>query len=122
VRLGESEAVASGDEVRLADGTLAGSVLSMDRAVANLLAFTEGRVGLAAAVRAASEVPARLLGLAGERGVIRPGAAGDVVLLDPGPPGPAVVATVIGGVVAHDRRAAGGSAGGTGDSGPGPHG
>lgn len=47
---------------RLADGGLAGSVLPMDRAVRNLAAFCG--IDLAEAARAATEVPAALLGLA----------------------------------------------------------
>src|SRR4029450_8546484 len=39
VPLGTLEAFATDNGVRLADGTLAGSVLSLDRAVRNLMAF-----------------------------------------------------------------------------------
>jgi N-acetylglucosamine-6-phosphate deacetylase len=99
VALGAMEAFASSDGVRLADGTLAGSDLSLDRAVRNLMAFT--RISLAEAVAAVTSTPAAVLGLA-DRGVIAPGAVGDVVLLDRGGE---VVATVVGGRVAHDRRA-----------------
>lgn len=64
---------------RLADGTLAGSALTMDAAVRNLVATTSA--DLATAVRAASTTPARLLGEA-DRGRIAPGARADLVLLD----------------------------------------
>ena len=104
VQLGDVEAIAHDGAVRLSDGTLAGSLLSLDRAVANLMAFAG--VGLERAVAAAATTPARLLGLADERGVIRPGAAGDVVLLDVTAAGPEVVATVVAGQVAFDRRVA----------------
>jgi N-acetylglucosamine-6-phosphate deacetylase len=129
--LGDVEALADGEGVRLEDGTLAGSLLSLDRAVANLVAFAG--TSFDDALDAASGAPARLLGLEAERGVIAPGAVGDLVLLldapspaptttgemlvvDDGPapvgePAPgsglAVVATVVGGRVAHDRRLAG---------------
>jgi N-acetylglucosamine-6-phosphate deacetylase len=129
--LGDVEALADGEGVRLEDGTLAGSLLSLDRAVANLVAFAG--TSFDDALDAASGAPARLLGLEAERGVIAPGAVGDLVLLldapspaptttgemlvvDDGPPlagepapgsGLAVVATVVGGRVAHDRRLAG---------------
>jgi N-acetylglucosamine-6-phosphate deacetylase len=63
---------------RLADGTLAGSVLRMDRAVAN--AVTAG-VGLADAVAAATRVPADVLGRP-DLGRLKPGAAADLVWLD----------------------------------------
>jgi N-acetylglucosamine-6-phosphate deacetylase len=98
VPLGTLEAFATPDGVRLADGTLAGSDLSLDRAVRNLMAFAG--VSLSAAVSAVTASPAALLGL-DDRGVIRPGAVGDLVLLDPSN---RVVATVIGGRVAFDRR------------------
>ncbi|HZA76511.1 MAG TPA: N-acetylglucosamine-6-phosphate deacetylase [Acidimicrobiales bacterium] len=99
VRLGVLEAFATADGVRLADGTLAGtSDLSLDRAVRNLVGFAG--VPLAAAVAAVTASPAALVGLE-DRGVIAPGAVGDLVLLDAGGE---VVATVIGGRVAYDRR------------------
>ena len=85
--------------VRLADGTLAGSVLTLDEAVRNLVAFAG--VDLATAVRAATSVPAAVLG-AGDRGAVVDGAVADLVLLDDAGQ---VVATVVGGEVAHDRRA-----------------
>jgi N-acetylglucosamine-6-phosphate deacetylase len=98
VPLGVLEAFASAEGVRLADGTLAGSALSLDGAVRNLTAFAG--VTLASAVGAATASPASLLGL-DDRGVIAAGAVGDLVLLDPAGE---VVATVIGGRVAYDRR------------------
>jgi N-acetylglucosamine-6-phosphate deacetylase len=61
-----------------ADGTLAGSALSMDRAVANLV--TAG-TGLAEAVAAATRVPADLIGRP-DLGRIAPGAAADLAWLD----------------------------------------
>ena len=67
-----------GQAPRLADGTLAGSVLRMDRAVANAVAVG---VGLAEAVAAASRIPADLLGRP-DLGRLNPGAAADLVWLD----------------------------------------
>jgi N-acetylglucosamine-6-phosphate deacetylase len=99
VPLGVLEAFATDTGVRLEDGTLAGSVLSLDRAVRNLMAFAG--VPLEAAVAAVTTSPAALLGL-DDRGVIAPGAVGDLALVDPAGE---VVATVIGGRVAFDRRA-----------------
>jgi N-acetylglucosamine-6-phosphate deacetylase len=64
---------------RLADGTLLGSVLTMDRAIANVVAHCGVPLGLA--VAAASTNPARLLGL-DDRGRIEPGARADLVALD----------------------------------------
>jgi N-acetylglucosamine-6-phosphate deacetylase len=102
VRLGDLTATVSPDDgaVRLADGTLAGSTLSLDRAVRNLVAFAGA--SLAEAVGAVTSTPAAVLGLP-DRGVIAPGAVGDLVLLTPAGE---VVATVIGGRVAYDARAA----------------
>ena len=64
---------------RLPDGTLAGSALTMDRAVANLV--RHAGVTLADAVRAASTTPADLVGAA-DRGRIAPGCRADLVALD----------------------------------------
>jgi N-acetylglucosamine-6-phosphate deacetylase len=64
---------------QLADGTLAGSTLTMDVALRNVasLGFAIGR-----AVRHLTGNPARVLGLA-ERGRVAPGARADLVALDP---------------------------------------
>ncbi len=64
---------------RLEDGTLAGSALTMDRAVANVV----GHCGVALddALRAASANPARLMGLS-DRGTIEVGKRADLVALD----------------------------------------
>lgn len=64
---------------RLPDGTLAGSALTMDQAVRNVVDAVG--VPLADAVRMASTNPARVLGL-DERGVLEPGRRADLVLLD----------------------------------------
>jgi N-acetylglucosamine-6-phosphate deacetylase len=93
-----AEVSAADGGVRLPDGTLAGSTLALDQAVRNLVAFAG--VPLAAAVGSVTEVPARVLGLA-DRGTLTGGAAGDLVLLDRDG---ALVATVIGGRIAYDKR------------------
>lgn len=59
------------------DGTLAGSVLRMDRAVANMVA---AGAGLAGAVAAATRIPADLIGRP-DLGRLAPGAAADLVWL-----------------------------------------
>jgi N-acetylglucosamine-6-phosphate deacetylase len=59
------------------DGTLAGSALRMDAAVANLVA---AGAGLADAIAAASRIPADLIGR-GDLGRIGPGSAADLVWL-----------------------------------------
>lgn len=93
-RLGRQHVAAGPDGVRLADGTLAGSDLSMDRAVRNLAEL--GGCTLREAAAAASSAPADVLGRS-DRGRLVPGARGDVVLLTSAGE---VVATVIGGHVA----------------------
>ena len=65
---------------RLADGTLAGSALTMDRAIR--LCVEDAGVALHAAVHAAATRPAALLGL-GDRGDIVAGRRADLVALDP---------------------------------------
>jgi N-acetylglucosamine-6-phosphate deacetylase len=67
-----------GTAPRLADGTLAGSALTMDRAVANVV--TVCGVSLEDAVAAASTTPAALLGL-DDRGALAPGRRADIVAL-----------------------------------------
>jgi N-acetylglucosamine-6-phosphate deacetylase len=77
-RLGDREVQVEGGAVRLADGTLAGSVLTMDAAVRNLV---RSGAGLAEAVHAAATAPARLLGR-DELGALRPGGAANVAVLN----------------------------------------
>jgi N-acetylglucosamine-6-phosphate deacetylase len=77
-RLGRQTVHVRDGEVRLADGTLAGSVLTMDRAVANLVA--QG-ASLAAAVHAASRAPALLIGRP-DLGRISVGNPADIAVLD----------------------------------------
>jgi N-acetylglucosamine-6-phosphate deacetylase len=99
-RLGALAVDVSDGRATLADApeTLAGSVLTMDRAVATLVG---AGVDPALAVRAATATPASLLAQPGEpaRGVLAAGARADLVVLDAGY---AAVATVIGGRVVHD--------------------
>jgi len=66
------------DAVRLPDGTLAGSALTIDQAVRNAVEFLG--IPLEDAVRMASETPARILGLS-EKGRVAPGADADLVVL-----------------------------------------
>jgi N-acetylglucosamine-6-phosphate deacetylase len=64
---------------RLEDGTLAGSVLTMDQAIRNIVRIG---VSLERAVEMASTIPAELLGL-DDRGTIAVGRRADLVALDP---------------------------------------
>jgi N-acetylglucosamine-6-phosphate deacetylase len=93
-RLGAVEVTVDERGVRTAEGVLAGSDLSLDRAVRNLVAFTGCSVP--DAVATVTTTPARLLGLR-DRGRLEPGARGDVTVLDGELE---VVATIVGGEVA----------------------
>jgi N-acetylglucosamine-6-phosphate deacetylase len=88
-----------GDECRLPDGTLAGSILTMDRALVNFMSASG--LSLAEAWPVASRTPARAIGLAREIGTLAPGYRGDLVLLDERL---TVVATVVGGEVVFLRE------------------
>jgi N-acetylglucosamine-6-phosphate deacetylase len=77
--LGDDEVIVDGQSARLADGRLAGSLLSLDAALRNLIAFTG--CDLAAALPAVTSVPAALLGLGPTYGRVAPGAAADLTLL-----------------------------------------
>lgn len=79
-RLGRHQVTKCLGGVRLADGTLAGSTLTMDQALRNLVALG---LPLAEASQRTSMIAARYLGL-GDRGVIERGAWADLVVLDAG--------------------------------------
>jgi N-acetylglucosamine-6-phosphate deacetylase len=85
---GEPITLPPGDGVppRRADGGLAGSALRIDRAMANMVSLlaqggNPAGAGLAAAVAAASRVPADLIGRP-DLGRLAPGAVADLVWLD----------------------------------------
>jgi N-acetylglucosamine-6-phosphate deacetylase len=65
---------------RLADGTLAGSVLTLDQALRNVCAYPG--LSLSAASAMLSRNPARAVGAADRMGMLAPGSAADLVLLD----------------------------------------
>ncbi len=94
-------APAGPDGVRTPDGVLAGSTLTLDEAVRNLVAWTGCAVE--AAIATVTSTPADVLGLA-DRGRLRVGGRGDVTVLDPQL---RVVATVVGGVRSGDARTTG---------------
>jgi len=79
-KLGALDVRVADGQARLSDGTIAGSVLTLSHAV-RYAVLTAG-VPLPLAIRAASQNPADLLGLA-DRGRIQPGLRADLVLLDP---------------------------------------
>lgn len=63
------------------EGRLAGSVLTLDRAIGNLMTFAN--VSLPEAIRTATHNPARLLGLDDRKGDLTPGMDADLVIFDP---------------------------------------
>jgi N-acetylglucosamine-6-phosphate deacetylase len=79
-RLGGQDIVKSDGAMRLPDGTLAGSALTMDQALRNFIAVG---LSLAEAATRLSTLPADRLGL-GEIGRLAAGALADVVVLDAG--------------------------------------
>lgn len=99
--LGGQPVTVSDGSCRLADGTLAGSILTMERALVNFMAATG--LPLTAAWPATSRTPAQSLGLGQRYGALTPGYQADLVLLDAELQ---VVATVVGGQVVYLREAA----------------
>jgi N-acetylglucosamine-6-phosphate deacetylase len=77
--LSDQNVTVDGLTARLADGRLAGSVLSLDQAVRNLVASTGSP--LSEAISTVTSTPASLLGLDGSRGRIAPGCTADLTLL-----------------------------------------
>jgi N-acetylglucosamine-6-phosphate deacetylase len=79
--LGDFEVIVDETSARLADGTLAGSILSLDQALRNLVALTG--CTLAEALPTVTTTPAKAIGLDGERGRIEASYIADLVLLTP---------------------------------------
>jgi N-acetylglucosamine-6-phosphate deacetylase len=91
--LGGQTVTVDATSARLADGTLAGSIVTLDQAIRNVVQWTGATP--VEAIRMASAVPARLLGLT-ERGRLAAGCVADLVLFDDGLN---VEATIIGGEI-----------------------
>lgn len=79
-RLGNFEVDVRDGVARNSEGKLAGSTLTLDRAIRNVVSWG---VPLIDAIRMATVLPARRLGVAGKKGVIAPGADADIVALTP---------------------------------------
>ncbi|MGB2627798.1 MAG: N-acetylglucosamine-6-phosphate deacetylase [Candidatus Acidiferrum sp.] len=77
--LGSLQVTVSGGICRDQDGRLAGSTLTLDRALRNIVALG---ASVADAVRMLTLNPARLLGIEFKKGSLRAGADADIVLLD----------------------------------------
>jgi len=91
-RLGEMDVTVTGGVARTDGGGLAGSTLTLDRAVAHLV--EAGDVAFRDAIHMASLYPARFANVDDRYGSIATGKAADLVLLDPAG---MVMATLVGG-------------------------
>lgn len=98
--LGGQKVIVKNGEARLQDGTLAGSVLRMNRAVQNLV--EKVGVPLEKAVDCASLNPARTLKIDDETGSVRLGKRADFCVIDSHFN---VICTVCGGELIYDNRA-----------------
>jgi N-acetylglucosamine-6-phosphate deacetylase len=78
-QLGMFEVQVSAGVARNAEGKLAGSTLTLDRALRNMVALG---VPLASALRMVTANPARQIGLGARKGVLAPGADADLVFLN----------------------------------------
>jgi N-acetylglucosamine-6-phosphate deacetylase len=96
--LGGQPIVVKDGAVRLQDGTLAGSTLTMDRGVRNIATFT-GR-SLPECIQMATLTPARSIGVANRKGSLEPGKDADIVLLTPDLE---VAATIVDGKAVYSR-------------------
>ena len=95
-RLGAFEVEVRGDRCEH-DGKLAGSVLTLDRAVRNIMSFAGW--DLQHAIRLATSNPAHLLGISGEHGSLAPGSIADLVALTPDGK---IVQTIVAGCVGQE--------------------
>jgi len=98
-RWGDREVRLQRGEVRLTDGTLAGSALTLDHAVRNAIRFAD--LPLTEALSLVTENPARVLRLSQEGGTLTVGASADLVLLDSDL---TIWATIREGEIASDHR------------------
>ena len=87
---------------KLPDGTIAGSVLTLNRAVGNMVAT--GMVPLEDALKMASVIPAKVLGVNHRKGNILPGSDADIVILGRDFH---VQMTMVGGKIVHQKRKSG---------------
>jgi N-acetylglucosamine-6-phosphate deacetylase len=96
--LGSVQVYVHDGEARLGSGVLAGSTLTMDRAVLNVAHWTDA--GLGGAWQMASLNPARQLGIAARVGRLAPGYAADLVAIGDGGQ---VVLTMVGGKIVYAK-------------------
>ena len=94
--LGGQKVLVEGQRAVLADGTIAGSVLTLDRALAIFMQNTG--ISIEAAVAMVTQTPARELGIFAQRGSLDIGKKADFVLLGSDV---SIVRTVVGGRVVY---------------------
>ena len=78
--MGDTRILQEGGRLLTSGGRLAGALLSMRRALANVVRHCGFSVE--EALPWVTETPARVLGLYGKKGVLAPGADADIVVLD----------------------------------------
>jgi N-acetylglucosamine-6-phosphate deacetylase len=79
-QLGDLEVTVDGSSARLSDGTLAGSILTQDAALRNLMKVSDAAI--ADIIPSVSAAPASVLNLQ-NKGAIRPGADADLTMITP---------------------------------------
>lgn len=97
-RLGPQSITVRDGQARTASGSLAGSTLTMDQALRNIMAAT--KCNLNEAVMMSSFTPARSIAMGNRKGNLRPGYDADLVILDANLH---VQATIAGGRVVYTR-------------------
>jgi N-acetylglucosamine-6-phosphate deacetylase len=95
--LGQTVSV-KGNVARIASGSLAGSVLTMDQAVRNTMTFCD--IPFAQAIQMASLTPAKSLNLHTERGALEPGLRADVTIFSQDY---SVETTIVGGNIVYQK-------------------
>ncbi|MCK4792654.1 MAG: amidohydrolase family protein, partial [Desulfobacteraceae bacterium] len=95
--LGQTVSV-KGNVARIASGSLAGSVLTMDQAVRNTMTFCD--IPFAQAIQMASLTPAKSLNLHTERGALKPGLRADVTVFSQDY---SVETTIVGGNIVYQK-------------------
>ncbi|HJX01609.1 MAG TPA: N-acetylglucosamine-6-phosphate deacetylase [Candidatus Humimicrobiaceae bacterium] len=78
--LGGQDVIVANGQARLKDGTLAGSILTMDKAVRNMISMVG--VSFEEAIQMATINPAKCLGVQGRKGSLAAGKDADIVILD----------------------------------------
>ena len=78
--LGGQDVIVTDGQARLKDGTLAGSILTMDKAVRNMISMVG--VSLSEAIQMATINPARCLGVQDRKGSLAAGKDADIIILD----------------------------------------